>query len=235
MKNVSLALLVGLGSLNACGDEGEPALTKAALTAVCVDDVTLLTDDDWLCGEPLVVECNAYDGTVVTTVYVGPGEVAVCAEADLVVSDEGPFFVGDTTIVVTDAELDVCVSVLTVIDTTPPRVTPRVHELWPPNHKMRRVVPEDCVDVVDACDPDVDVWFTGTAVSNEPVDGLGDGDTEVDIGVVNPDFVELRAERSGTGNGRVYTLGWRAEDAAGNALEGTCDVVVPHDQGGGND
>lgn len=39
--------------------------------------------------------------------------------------------------------------------------------------------------------------------------------------------------RSGGGDGRVYTLGWRAEDAAGNHVEGTCRVVVPHDQSGG--
>lgn len=60
----------------------------------------------------------------------------------------------------------------------------------------------------------------------------GDGNTDPDI-LLSCDGVDLRAERSGNGDGRIYTLSWRAEDAAGNAAEGDCHVVVPHDQGGG--
>jgi len=219
--------LLFIFAVGACADE-QPTVTTAALTAVCVADVMVLEDGDWRCDEPRVVECADWDGTAVSTIYVVPD--GGCADLSLTVSDEGPFVVGDTTIVVSSGDSAVCSSQLTVVDTTPPRVTPKVAELWPPNHKMHRVTPYDCLDVVDACDPDVRVWFTD-ATSNEVDNGLGDGDTEGDIGVVEADGVELRAERSGTGTGRVYTLGWQAEDAAGNAVAGTCDVVVPHDQG----
>jgi len=41
----------------------------------------------------------------------------------------------------------------------------------------------------------------------------------------------LRAERAGTGDGRVYTITYRAIDAAGNSAEASCVVTVPHDVG----
>lgn len=41
----------------------------------------------------------------------------------------------------------------------------------------------------------------------------------------------LRAERSGTGQGRVYTLTYSARDAAGNTTQATAQVRVPRAQG----
>ncbi|MBI5206024.1 MAG: hypothetical protein HZA11_14015 [Nitrospirae bacterium] len=67
--------------------------------------------------------------------------------------------------------------------------------------------------------------------SSEPDNGLGDGDTANDI-VVNADgTISLRAERSGTGNGRVYTITYKATDLAGNVTVSSATVVVPHDRG----
>ncbi|MBI5204291.1 MAG: hypothetical protein HZA11_05170 [Nitrospirae bacterium] len=67
--------------------------------------------------------------------------------------------------------------------------------------------------------------------SSEPDNGLGDGDTANDI-VVNADgTISLRAERSGTGNGRVYTITYKATDLAGNVTVSSATVVVPHDMG----
>ena len=50
-----------------------------------------------------------------------------------------------------------------------------------------------------------------SVTSNEPDNGLGDGDTANDIVIVDDLTVKLRAERSGTGNGRIYTLTWRGD------------------------
>ena len=68
--------------------------------------------------------------------------------------------------------------------------------------------------------------------SNEPANGLGDGDTAPDWMVTGDLTLTLRAERSGRGGGRVYTITVRCPDAAGNAATTTASVGVPHDQSG---
>ena len=64
--------------------------------------------------------------------------------------------------------------------------------------------------------------------SNEPDNGLGDGDVPGDIQgfvVGTPDTSgQLRAERAGGGGGRVYTLTYQVVDVAGNT--GTCSATV---------
>ena len=122
--------------------------------------------------------------------------------------------------------------VVTVVDTTPPVVTLQSNplSLWPPNHKL--------VDVhttvrVDDCQP-VTVSLV-SVTSSEPDNGTGDGDTVGDIqgaelGSADAD-VKLRAERSGNGPGRVYTLVYKVVDAGGLETTATTSVTVPHDQG----
>ncbi len=58
---------------------------------------------------------------------------------------------------------------------------------------------------------------------------LGDGHTLDDIQVIGSD-IYLRAERSGTGNGREYVITYRATDESGNYTEQSATVTVPHEQ-----
>jgi hypothetical protein len=67
--------------------------------------------------------------------------------------------------------------------------------------------------------------------SNEPDNGLGDGDTAGDIEIRSDGKIFLRAERSGGGNGRVYTLTYSATDSAGNITYSTTQVKVPKSKG----
>ncbi len=100
--------------------------------------------------------------------------------------------------------------------------------LWPPNHKLRLVT------VSGGSDPDDDTITTAiTAITqDEPVNGLGDGDTSPDA-VLGPasNQARLRAERSGTGDGRVYRLEVTVTDEFDLSCEGTVLIGVPHDQG----
>jgi hypothetical protein len=66
--------------------------------------------------------------------------------------------------------------------------------------------------------------------SNEPVNGLGDGDTAPDWFVIGPNHVRLRAERSGTGNGRIYTTRITCTDASANQEFRDVLIRVPHDR-----
>ena len=71
---------------------------------------------------------------------------------------------------------------------------------------------------------------------DEPIEGRGDGNTEPDIlgadlGTGDYEF-QVRAERSGGGNGRVYTVVYRVTDAGGLSSESSAEIVVPHDQAG---
>lgn len=228
-----LVLLAG------CGDDDEKlAHSRAPLTAICVDPAAPPPDDGWRCDEALTVECDDPLGAQVDFIYVDQDALA-CEDATLQVSHAGPYRPGEYTIAVTRTEDDpdgertvlVCESTLTVVDTEPPTVEPRIVELWPPNHKLHEITPLDCVDVHDVCDEAVDIHFT-FASSDEPENDRGDGNTEPDILDFGCDRVSLRAERQGGSDGRVYTLGWRATDDAGNSTEGTCQVIVPHDRSG---
>ena len=60
---------------------------------------------------------------------------------------------------------------------------------------------------------------------------VGVGTSPDGFGVGTPQ-AQVRAERSGTGNGRVYTITYRADDGKGGTCSATVKVGVPHDQGG---
>jgi len=66
--------------------------------------------------------------------------------------------------------------------------------------------------------------------SNEPINGLGDGDTAPDWQVVDAHHVLLRSERSGKGSGRTYTITVTCTDPAGHTVVRTTTVVVPKSQ-----
>jgi hypothetical protein len=84
--------------------------------------------------------------------------------------------------------------------------------------------------VSDNADPSPGVELL-SVTSTEPADGQGSGNTSNDITVTDDGRVFVRAERSGSGSDRVYTLTYRATDAAGNSTTASADVLVPHDQG----
>jgi hypothetical protein len=117
------------------------------------------------------------------------------------------------------------------LETTPPIInsltaTPNVL-LKPSNHKMVPVTVS--VAVTDNCDPSVaQSCHIESIVSNEPVSGTGEGDTDPDWEITGNLTANIRAERAGSGSGRVYTIFVRCTDNAGNSSGTATQVMVPH-------
>ena len=138
----------------------------------------------------------------------------------------GPYSLGDTlvTLTATDsaAAASQCTGTVTVfspglLPCGSPLATPSV--LWPPNGKM---VP-------------VTVGFGGSgdcpAASCKILSVYSNEGNRVDWVITGDLTVNLRAARSGGGDGRVYTIVVQCADASGGLSTGTVTVMVPHDQG----
>ena len=92
--------------------------------------------------------------------------------------------------------------------------------LWPPNSKMVNVT----VDYTATDDWGQPVCQISNVTSNEQI-------RSSDYAILDAHHVKLRAERSGGGHGRVYTLAISCTDGSGNSSSQTVTVTVPHDQG----
>jgi probable HAF family extracellular repeat protein len=117
------------------------------------------------------------------------------------------------------------------LDQTPPQVTcaasPTI--LWPPNHQLVPVA--TTVTVKDALSGQAGFLLTSVS-SNEPdIRAAGDlpGDVQGWVPGLASTTGQLRAERSGSGTGRVYTLTYTGADQAGNVATCEAVVTVPHD------
>lgn len=123
--------------------------------------------------------------------------------------------------------------------------------LWPPNHKLIRFTLDDCAAIQDGCDGGGDgggsddggvILLAGTLAgapadahitsitADEAVDVGAGGDghtTEYDVAIVDARTFDLRSERQGGGDGRVYRVNY--VDGAG--VTGSCEFLVPHNQG----
>ena len=101
--------------------------------------------------------------------------------------------------------------------------------LWPPNHKFVDI------SVMGVTDPDGDpITITIVAITSDEATatdkGSGGANHAPDAYGVGTDTASVRAERSGNGDGRVYTISFMADDGRGGVCEGSVTVNVPHDQ-----
>lgn len=105
---------------------------------------------------------------------------------------------------------------------------PSIQTLWPADHAFVSV------NVLGVTNPEGDsASIVISAIrQDEPVIGLGAGDTAPDGAGVGTSTAHVRAERAGTGNGRVYHIAFTASDGYGRSCTGEVKVGVPHDQKG---
>jgi trimeric autotransporter adhesin len=197
---------------------------NSAPEAIC-QDVTVAADAT--CSAPASVDGGSFDpdGDDLTCTPVPPGPYPLgTTSVELTCTD--PFGASDT-----------CPATVEVVDLTPPEITvgPAL-ELWPPNHKYRAFTLSDCVAAVtDQCDGALDPDLAGRIVSirsDEPEKAPGTGNTCDDAVITGDATALLRAERAGSGDGRVYTIEFVMTDTAGNETPGSCEVQVPHDRSG---
>jgi hypothetical protein len=190
-------------------------------------------------ANPATVECH--------TSYTDAGATAfdACLNASVPVTTSGSVNVNVTgtytiTYTATDgARTTTKTRSVAVVDTIPPVITLKTTPItfWPPNHKYQTVNVTSLVQSVsDSCGGNLGIGSVviSQVTSDEAENDDGDGNTTNDI-VIAADCksVQLRAERSGSGNGRVYSITVRVKDAAGNAGTAVFKVTVPKSQGNG--
>jgi hypothetical protein len=198
-------------------------------------------------------------------VEAGPGCVAVASVAsDALASDPGlvlsqsppgPFGLGATRVELTATARDgcsapvACTGTVTVVDTTPPRVSAvEAHpaRLEAEGDRLRRVTVT--VEAADACGPSPTCRLVDVSTAAPPC-----RPGQPDAVITGPLTVELRpaldhrggdddgcgchheehdGRREGRRTGRTYTLTVECADAAGNAARGTTTVEVVPEEGG---
>ncbi len=123
------------------------------------------------------------------------------------------------------------------VNSTPPGITLNGNaiSLWPPNHSYHAIAVTDLVASASSCDGSVNLnsVVIDRVTSDETENGSGDGNTLNDILIgCDRKSVRLRAERNGSGDGRVYTIYFKATDSSGNSTTVTATVTVPKNQNG---
>ncbi len=95
--------------------------------------------------------------------------------------------------------------------------------IWPPNGNFVNIT------ILGVTDPDGDsVSITIDAIfQDEAVNAPGSGNTGPDGAGVGTSTAQVRAERVGSGNGRVYHIYFTATDSAGASCSGVVQVGVP--------
>jgi len=234
------------------GNSSDPYIIKRTFTATddatnsasATQTITVIDDMPPQISCPGDVSAVAPVGTCAANVNFAVGATDNCGSV-FVVTDHasGSSFPVGTTVVhatATDAvgNQSTCTFNVTVTDGTPPVITLIGNSiaLWPPDHKYATIQVTDLVaSASDLCDSNVNInsVVIASVSSDEPNNSAGDGNTSNDI-VIAPGCksVQLRAERMGGGNGRVYTITFKVTDSSGNSTTATAQVTVPKSQTG---
>src|SRR5260370_7273859 len=98
----------------------------------------------------------------------------------------------------------------------------RRNGIWAANHQMVAITIE--VQATENCGPTSSKIVAVT--SNEPIGSLREGSDWLITGDLRAD---LRAERLGRGQGRIYSILGKCDDVAGNSSLRAATRAVPHD------
>jgi|GEM_PF-3407525 len=220
------------------------ATDESGKSASCTQTITITASDT---TAPLIVlpaniiaECNACAGTLVNYPPATATDDQTTTPVITYSQASGTLFPLGTTIVKVEARdeagnLAAGSFAVTIKDGTPPTLTLTCNtaRLWPPDHKFETVTLSGTISDACDCGPFLPGALSGWVVVVDS--GNGDGGKKKE-----PDFqnftltaldaqgkftatVELRKERSGSGDGRTYKISVSAKDKAGNS--GTSGIV----------
>jgi len=200
--------------------------TSCPIAGIKCPDAIYMINSPGMCG------AQVYYPPVVAAPNCGGEGVSIVQTAGL--PSDSFFPVGSTTntFVLTNAagKTATCSFDVKIFDIESPVITgiaDQLAPLWPPNHKMVPISLD--YNVTDNCGGTVtnEIYI----YSNEPENGLGDGDVAGDWKIKDPHTILLRAERSGKGTGRIYYIYIVSHDNSYNYTYKTVTVAVPHDKG----
>jgi hypothetical protein len=195
-----------VATLDVQGDDAPP-----------VPDVATLPD--------LTGECSVTIATPPTATASDGETVDATTDDPLSYSDQGTYTVHWT---YDDGNGSTATQEQTVIvdDVTAPTLSVSLSPttLWTPNNTMRTIA--ITASASDNCG--TAAWSLSSITGN---DGATSDDWSYTANTA-PGSVDLRAERTGAGSGRTYTLSFTASDGHDNTTTATCYVSVPHDQNG---
>jgi hypothetical protein len=208
-RDAFVARIVMNHAPTAVADPDQSVVGDASCRAIVRLDGTQSSDPD---GDPLAYTWTGSFGTVAGSnpeVTLATGTQAIT----LIVGDGDGGTSSDT----------VQVSVRNSVPPSITSVTSTPSALAPPKHQMVPV--SVAAAVTPACGTTASCQIVAVS-SNEAVNGLGDGDTAPDWIVTGPLTLQLRAERGGSGPGRVYTILVQCTDSAANSSTRAVTVRV---------
>jgi len=223
------------------------ATDRSGNTAMATQKVTVTDTTPPLITAPANVAAATGPGattcdTIVSDTTLGTATATDnCGTVTITRSPSGNTFpVGTTTIVWTATDgvgnTSTASQTVTVVDDTVPVITTNGQTLsmWPPNHQYQTFqVTNFVTGASDNCGGvSLNDVVIEKVTSDEIENGNGDGNTTNDIVIASDcKSLQLRAEREGNSDGRVYTITFKVTDASGNVGRVTANVVVVHNPG----
>ena len=196
-----------------------------ALTATTISGLHLETSSGY----------EAWLTSVVPSSYSGPTGVPVTFNITITVPDGTPDGIYSFKIIAKDdkdinyGEQTVNIEVYSIKLPDISGCYPSPQYIWPPNNKFVDI------QILGAVDPrgGTVIITIESITSDEPtasIDGAAGTrhSPDADPNCIGTSIAIVRAERSGTGNGRVYQINFKATNVDGDIL-GSVQVYVPHD------
>ena len=174
------------------------------------DDGDALTYQWSLLNRPAGSTATLNDAAAATPTFIA--DLVGVYIAQLIVDDGQLASVPDTVTVTAVNQAPVCGAAFAEPDA-----------LWAPDHSFSTITLQG---VTDADNDPLMLTITGVT-QDEPVDDIGDGSTAPDA-IFDGASLQLRNERTGTSNGRVYQVSFTANDGS-DSCSGSVIVTVPHD------